>query len=375
MQRLEQRANNGTIGSFLMKAAVSSEDEESDDEGPLPAKRAALHDPEDKPSTAVKSDLKSNKPSPRLNIRDGDTTVQAKKRFSIWSDVLLEQQLTEDMQSSMKVGTESKTRKRDRNVENYDFWKKDEGTGSQKGIFGVKKSGLFRGKNSSSGPSISEPMFRCPPSSGSNSPSNSRGPSSSDSNKRKRKRENKKRRQRTPEEKITEQIATKLNEPKVDLMRKTVAVLGCDLAMKICNQVLDIESAGGMKTNDGKRRRSPGGVYLYLLKGDKRVTKEQVTNIFGQEKQGQEEKRKLKRKARRRLQKVVEAEAATAATAQAMDKKEIETGLESIDLEGPVPVSVENEARIMTSVPMTEPQFSEQCLNTIDDDLEEGELM
>lgn len=46
-------------------------------------------------------------------------------------------------------------------------------------------------------------------------------------------------------------------------------------------EVLDIESAGGMMTADGRnRRRSPGGVLFFLIKNDSTISDEQKRAIF-----------------------------------------------------------------------------------------------
>lgn len=49
-------------------------------------------------------------------------------------------------------------------------------------------------------------------------------------------------------------------------VERSVAVLGIEAAQALRQEVEAIEAAGGMATADGARRRTPGGVYMYLLK-------------------------------------------------------------------------------------------------------------
>jgi hypothetical protein len=49
-------------------------------------------------------------------------------------------------------------------------------------------------------------------------------------------------------------------------VERSVAALGVDAAQALRHEVEQIEAGGGMMTADGSRRRTPGGVYLLLLK-------------------------------------------------------------------------------------------------------------
>jgi hypothetical protein len=49
-------------------------------------------------------------------------------------------------------------------------------------------------------------------------------------------------------------------------IERSVAVLGIEAAQALRHEVEALEAQGGMLTVDGARRRTPGGVYMYILK-------------------------------------------------------------------------------------------------------------
>lgn len=66
-----------------------------------------------------------------------------------------------------------------------------------------------------------------------------------------------------------EEIATALGEtePRARAtIERSVAVLGIEAAQALRREVESVEAEGGMLTADGTRRRTPGGIYLLLLK-------------------------------------------------------------------------------------------------------------
>jgi hypothetical protein len=63
-----------------------------------------------------------------------------------------------------------------------------------------------------------------------------------------------------------QRIATELNESLLWLLENVVEVLGVARADDLLRQTQAIEAAGGRMTLAGDRRRTPGGVYLMLLK-------------------------------------------------------------------------------------------------------------
>jgi hypothetical protein len=55
-------------------------------------------------------------------------------------------------------------------------------------------------------------------------------------------------------------------------LARIVCVLGARRAQAFLNRTRDIETQGGLMTRDGSRRRTPGGVYLHLVKQETRGT-------------------------------------------------------------------------------------------------------
>lgn len=63
------------------------------------------------------------------------------------------------------------------------------------------------------------------------------------------------------------EIAGALSEPNVELIAQIVTVIGADRAREFLRQALDVEAGAGLTTKDGGRRRTPGGVFFYLVRG------------------------------------------------------------------------------------------------------------
>uniref|UniRef100_A0A914Z3Y0 Phosphorylated adapter RNA export protein n=1 Tax=Panagrolaimus superbus TaxID=310955 RepID=A0A914Z3Y0_9BILA len=64
-------------------------------------------------------------------------------------------------------------------------------------------------------------------------------------------------------------LADALGEFKPDLMIYTVKILGTQTTNRIFKKTQEVENAGGMHVDNHSRRRTPGGVYLKLLRSDK----------------------------------------------------------------------------------------------------------
>jgi len=79
-----------------------------------------------------------------------------------------------------------------------------------------------------------------------------------------------------------QEIAQALGETAPAPMRQIaqlLQVLGADLTRALLQEALQVETAGGLLTEDGSRRRTPGGIFFKLARG--RLTKDQQYTVFG----------------------------------------------------------------------------------------------
>ncbi|KAM3859257.1 phosphorylated adapter RNA export protein [Diretmus argenteus] len=102
-----------------------------------------------------------------------------------------------------------------------------------------------------------------------------------------------------PEERVVDEIAHRLQEPKKELIERVVAAIGKKKAIELLGETATLEENGGVYTLDGSRRRTPGGVYLNLLKNTPSITKAQVRQIFYDETQKDQKSKKAAQKRRR----------------------------------------------------------------------------
>ncbi len=79
-------------------------------------------------------------------------------------------------------------------------------------------------------------------------------------------------------QKIAKALGEKEEAPLATISR-IVKVLGEEQALKILDETLKIEAEGGMKTDDGSRRRTKGGVFFKLVKNQ--TTSRDRGRIFG----------------------------------------------------------------------------------------------
>ena len=73
-------------------------------------------------------------------------------------------------------------------------------------------------------------------------------------------------------------LAEALQEPNRPLLTQVLRLLGTDRTMAILAATRTCEANGGMLTKDGKRRRTPGGVFFQLIR--ERATKQERWRLF-----------------------------------------------------------------------------------------------
>jgi len=65
---------------------------------------------------------------------------------------------------------------------------------------------------------------------------------------------------------LATKICKDLEEKSENMVQFLVKTIGCEKAEALLSETVQIEKGDGMKTADGERRRTPGGVYLQLAK-------------------------------------------------------------------------------------------------------------
>ncbi|WAQ97820.1 PHAX-like protein [Mya arenaria] len=98
-------------------------------------------------------------------------------------------------------------------------------------------------------------------------------------------------------EQLAKGIAEFIHEPKIELIERVITNMGKAVALRILLATKDVEEGGGMYINDGSRRRTPGGVYLQLLKQQPEYSKDMQKLIFLED---WEDKKLLKKEKRKR---------------------------------------------------------------------------
>ncbi|XP_040271909.1 phosphorylated adapter RNA export protein [Bufo bufo] len=104
-----------------------------------------------------------------------------------------------------------------------------------------------------------------------------------------------------PQDKVTDEIAYRLHEPKKNLIERVVKTIGTKKAIELLIQTAEVEQNGGLLVLNGTRRRTPGGVYLTLLKSTPSITSDQIKEIFYVENQKEYESKKAANKRRHHL--------------------------------------------------------------------------
>ncbi|XP_068975179.1 phosphorylated adapter RNA export protein isoform X2 [Bombus flavifrons] len=98
---------------------------------------------------------------------------------------------------------------------------------------------------------------------------------------------------------VATDITSKLSEKKDLLIRRIVDIIGKEKAIDFFQKTKKIEEGGGMLIMNGSRRRTAGGVYLWLVKNDEHIPREKISEIFYYDKKEHAEQRKADAVARR----------------------------------------------------------------------------
>ena len=91
---------------------------------------------------------------------------------------------------------------------------------------------------------------------------------------------------------VGREIAYRLHEKKMRLIGHVVRVIGSSMAMEVFNETKKICKSGGLKVDNGERRRSPGGTFLYILKNRGYASDAQMKDIFKSENERSKEAKK-----------------------------------------------------------------------------------
>ncbi|XP_061278910.1 phosphorylated adapter RNA export protein [Bos javanicus] len=100
------------------------------------------------------------------------------------------------------------------------------------------------------------------------------------------------------QERVADEISFRLQEPKKDLIARVVRIIGNKKAIELLMETAEVEQNGGLFIMNGSRRRTPGGVFLNLLKNTPSISEEQIKDIFYLENQKEYENKKAARKRR-----------------------------------------------------------------------------
>jgi len=99
---------------------------------------------------------------------------------------------------------------------------------------------------------------------------------------------------------VAQEIAFRLWERKRELMLKMVVFLGVKKALFLYSKAEQIEKHGGMKINQGDRRRTPGGLFIRMIEMDSDVDQKAFQKLLEddkvEERKRHKERRKLARK-------------------------------------------------------------------------------
>jgi len=98
---------------------------------------------------------------------------------------------------------------------------------------------------------------------------------------------------------IAKEIAFKLHEDKIDLILRCVQLLGKERVIELFQSTKEVENDGGIMVANGSRRRTPGGVFLHLLRNHDEIPMEKIREVFSEEEKAREKFKRVLRAKRR----------------------------------------------------------------------------
>lgn len=368
-------ANN--VASYREDRARSTSEDDSDDEETSWKRQAT-----DKArNAAAKAGYDFSKCAALAGVPQQQSLQFRKKKVNnVWGAVINEQLLMEDLGQVSVESSQMVNWKNDRHCESYDFTRKDLDTRPDP----IEPDDLFDedGVTAHDVVDIQDPGPRGQKRSvmdrlgerACTRPSRSRSPkirgagrarrSKSDSSKSSTSEEDDE-----PVAEVAADIAARLEETNAELVERVVQVLGVTRSRKLLGMTEDIEATGGLLIRDKSRRRTPGGVFFFLVKAN--TTKEEANMVFGEEIRQRERMRKKYR--REQTRRIREEHAARAAAATPVS----EETEESKDAEEPEQLEITEKLEEPTR-PLKEPDSG--CVEVVmaavdDEDLEDGEIV
>ncbi|XP_073813472.1 phosphorylated adaptor for RNA export [Musca autumnalis] len=298
-------------GGGVLNAATNDDDEGQSDSS------SSSSSSDDSSDTCLQKVNKEKKTRPKKHIKrtvmvrinataeDGSEQKRSRfKRYDIWTAALQEEALTENMRGC----DVTQNGFNDRNVENYDFslhyrlnggnslkrrlsGEEDTSDNEQQQPQNKRKRPSSRGEchsRSSSKQSVHQRLGkkRCV------SDSRYSSTNSSDSSYEPRLIDDLAEIGDRNAVEVAREMAKKLHEEKDDLIVRIVEVLGLELPLKIFKETQRIEADGGMTIKNGQRRRTPGGVFLFLIKHNETISADDQKAIFSEDRSSANKKHK-----------------------------------------------------------------------------------
>lgn len=82
------------------------------------------------------------------------------------------------------------------------------------------------------------------------------------------------------DEDLAADIAFKLDEQNIELIKKVVSAIGREECINFYKKTQKMERKGGLLTVNKQRRRTSGGIFLFLIKTSNEVADEHKKKIF-----------------------------------------------------------------------------------------------